>query len=275
MQEILADLRVALRMFGALGGPTSGRVTVCGHSLYTSQELVRREVTLCQQSDIFFEDLTCEENAIYFATLRDTDGGDVQHATTSMLEKLNLSDVGPKMPGEISCGKARMLSLATAIASQPKLLMLDEPCSGLDPGTRRKIWGLLQQIGRERAVLLSSHDMDEADAVADQIIIMAAGRIICSGSTTFLKKACGVGYKVTLHKDPQLFNLKQALATIQSVIPGAEVHEDKQSSATIGLRTLDHRGFPALFDRLESSSKQLGIVDIAVTVATMKDVYTK
>ncbi|XP_054925818.1 phospholipid-transporting ATPase ABCA3-like [Dermacentor andersoni] len=260
---------------GALGGPTSGRVMVCGHSVYTSPELVRREVTLCQQSDVFFEDLTCGENAIYFATLKDTNGGDVKQATANMLEKLGLKDVGPKMPGEIACETARMLSLSIAIASKPKLLMLDEPCSDLTPNTRRKIWDLLQQIGRERTVLLTSHDMDEADVIADQIIMLAAGRIICSGSTTFLKKACGVGYRVTLLKDPRLFNLKDALATVQSVVPGADVYEDKQSAVTIRLRTLDHRGLPGLFERLENSSKQLGVVDIGVTVATMKDVYTK
>ncbi|XP_065301536.1 phospholipid-transporting ATPase ABCA3-like isoform X2 [Dermacentor albipictus] len=260
---------------GALGGPTSGRVMVCGHNVYTSPESVRRDVTLCQQSDIFFGDLTCGENAIYFATLQDTSGGDVEQATASMLEKLGLKDVGSKMPEEISCGTARMLSLAIAIASKPKLLMLDEPCSGLDPVTRRQIWDLLQQIARDRTVLLSTHDMDEADAVADQIIILAAGKVICSGSTTFLKKACGVGYRVTLLKDPRLFNLKDALAAIQSVIPGADVFEDNQCAVTIKLHTLDHRGFPGLFEKLESSSKQLGVVDIGVTVATMKDVYTK
>ncbi|XP_065301549.1 phospholipid-transporting ATPase ABCA3-like [Dermacentor albipictus] len=260
---------------GALGGPTSGGVMVCGHSVYTSRELVRRDVTLCEQSDVFFEDLTCGENAIYFATLKDTDGGDVKQATVNMLEKLGLKDVGPKMPGELASETARMLSLAIAIASKPKLLMLDEPCSDLTPNTRRKIWDLLQQIGRERTVLLTSHDMDEADVIADQIIMLAAGKVICSGSTTFLKKACGVGYRVTLVKDPQLFNLKYALATIQSVVPSADVYEDKQSAVTIRLRTLDHRGLPGLFEMLESSSKQLGVVDIGVTVATMKDVYTK
>ncbi|KAH6943655.1 hypothetical protein HPB50_025047 [Hyalomma asiaticum] len=176
---------------GTLGGPTSGVAIVCGYDVYNNREMVRSKVSLCQQSDIFFEDLTCGENALYFAALKDTGGVDVQKATANMLKKMGLKDARDKMPKDVSCGTLRMLSLAIAVASRPKLLMLDEPTAGLDPGTRRKIWDLLQQIGRERTVMLSSHDMFEVDAVADQIVVMSAGTVICSGSATFLKKACG------------------------------------------------------------------------------------
>ncbi|KAL1422935.1 hypothetical protein MTO96_021530 [Rhipicephalus appendiculatus] len=260
---------------GTLGGPTSGTAIVCGHDVYSDREMVHSEVALCQQSDIFFEDLTCGENALYFAALKEGHGTDVQKATASMLTKMGLEGVRDKMPGEVSSGTLRMLSLAIAIASQPKLLMLDEPTSGMDLVTRRKIWDILQKVGRETTLMFSSHDMFEADAVADHIVIMAAGTVICSGSTTFLKRTCGVGYTITLVKEPRLFNEEGALAVIRKVIPGAHVRSDGQSTVAIRLGTSDHTGFPALFKTLERSSKRLGIADIGLTVATVKDVYIK
>ncbi|KAL1474806.1 hypothetical protein MTO96_020451 [Rhipicephalus appendiculatus] len=260
---------------GTLGGPTSGTAIVCGHDVYSDREMVHSEVALCQQSDLFFDDLTCGENALYFAALKNGYGPHVQHATASMLKKMDLEGSKDKMPDEVSCGTLRMLSLAIAIASQPKLLMLDEPTTGMDLVTRRKMWDILQKVGRETTILFSSHDMFETDAVADQIVIMSAGTVICSGSTTFLKKTCGVGYTINLVKEPGLFNLEGALAVIQNVIPGAHVHSDGQSTVAIRLGTFDNTGFPSLFETLESSSKQLGIADIGLTAATVKDVYTK
>ncbi|KAH7943263.1 hypothetical protein HPB52_006582 [Rhipicephalus sanguineus] len=153
--------------------------------------------------------------------------------------------------------------------------MLDEPTTGVDPATRRKMWDILRKIGKERTLMFSSHDMFEVDAVAEQIVVMAAGTVICSGSMTFLKKACGVGYTITLVKEPRLFNMEGALAVVRKAIPGARVHVDAQSAVSIRLGTFDHSGFPGLFETLERSSAKLGIADIGLTVATVKDVYSK
>ncbi|KAH9377127.1 hypothetical protein HPB48_008270 [Haemaphysalis longicornis] len=157
----------------------------------------------------------------------------------------------------------------------PKLVILDEPTTGLDPETRRNVWDAIQIVGKQHTILLSSHDMEEADAIGQHIIIMSSGINVGSGSTAFLKKACGVGYKIALMKAPSDFNLEGALAEIRKTVPLAEVEADKQGEATIALKTLDITGFPAMFKALEQSSKQLGIATIGVTVASMKDVYLK
>ncbi|KAH9378635.1 hypothetical protein HPB48_014043 [Haemaphysalis longicornis] len=79
----------------------------------------------------------------------------------------------------------------TTFLEHALLLILDEPTTGLDPEVRRSVWDALQAVDKSQtSTLLSTHDMEEADAMADQIIIMAHGRVVCSGSTAFLKKAC-------------------------------------------------------------------------------------
>nr|XP_037289172.1 ABC transporter A family member 1-like [Rhipicephalus microplus] len=117
--------------------------------------------------------------------------------------------------------------------------------------------------------------MEEADAIADQIVIMAAGVVVCTGSTTFLKKACGVGYKVTFTKVPQVFKLHDAMAVVQRTIPHAVVDDDKKEEVCIALGTMENENFPRMFRMLEGSMKRLGISSIGVSVASMKDVYLK
>ncbi|KAK8757683.1 hypothetical protein V5799_004684 [Amblyomma americanum] len=145
----------------------------------------------------------------------------------------------------------------------------------MDPETRRNVWDTLQNVAKERTLVLSSHDMDEADAIGDQVVIMASGKVICSGSTAFLKKACGVGYKITLVKDPKVFKLKEVLAVVEKAVPTATVEDEKKGEVTIALKTLDYKSFPAMFGTLEGTSKKLGIAKIGVSVASMKDVYLK
>ncbi|XP_077550794.1 phospholipid-transporting ATPase ABCA3-like [Haemaphysalis longicornis] len=117
--------------------------------------------------------------------------------------------------------------------------------------------------------------MEEADALGDYIIVMALGKAVCSGTTAFLKKACGVGYKISLVKAPTGFNLQGVLADIRKTAPNAEVEDEKQSQVIIALRTLNNTGFPAMFKTLEASKETLGFESMGVTVASMKDVYLK
>ncbi|KAL1477381.1 hypothetical protein MTO96_035774 [Rhipicephalus appendiculatus] len=145
----------------------------------------------------------------------------------------------------------------------------------MDPETRRNVWDALQDVAKKRTLLLSSHDMEEADALADQIVMMASGTVICCGSTAFLKKACGVGYKVTLTKVTHAFDLKSVMSIIHKTTPEAVVDDDKLEEVSIALGTLEHHHFPEMFKALESSVEQLGIAGIGVTVASMKDVYLK
>ncbi|KAL1470854.1 hypothetical protein MTO96_040249 [Rhipicephalus appendiculatus] len=179
------------------------------------------------------------------------------------------------MPKELSGGMKRRLSMAMTLVSEPDLLLLDEPSAGMDPETRRNVWDVLQKVAKQRTLLLSSHDMEEADAIADQIVIMAAGVVVCTGSTTFLKKACGVGYKVTFTKVPQAFRLNDVMAVVHRTMPHAVVDDDKKEEVCIALGTMENKEFPGMFRTLESSMGRLGISAIGVSVASMKDVYLK
>ncbi|KAH7970410.1 hypothetical protein HPB49_006713 [Dermacentor silvarum] len=255
--------------------PTSGAATVCGYDVSSQRHQVRKRVSLCQQTDIFFEDMTVTENVYYFGSLKGVKYERLAQSIKDTLRLVRLDDKASSLPKTLSGGMKRRLSIAMTLVSEPELLILDEPTAGMDPETRRAVWDTLTTVAKERTLLLSSHDMEEADAIADQIIIMAAGGTVCSGSTAFLKKACGVGYKVTFSKVPHAFKLDEVMHIVRKTTPAAVIDDEKQEEVSIALGTLDSKEFPAMFKKLESSLQRLGIAGMGVTVASMKDVYLK
>ncbi|KAK8781328.1 hypothetical protein V5799_017332 [Amblyomma americanum] len=255
--------------------PTSGVARVCGYNVTTHRNEVRQLVSFCQQTDVFFDNMTVIENLLYFGSLKGVPMNKLRQSIASTLEVVDLQDKAYAMPNELSGGMKRRLSIAITIVSQPQVLILDEPTAGMDPETRRHVWDTLQVVAKERTLLLSSHDMDEADAIGDQVVVMASGKTICSGSTAFLKKACGVGYKLILEKVPKAFNLQKVFGVVEKVVPTATVEDEKKGEVTIALKTLDHSGFPVMFETLEGASQKLGIGSIGVSVSSMKDVYLK
>ena len=108
----------------------------------------------------------------------------------------------------LSGGSRRKLSVAIALIGGSKLVLLDEPTSGMDLTARRKLWNMLKNYKNNRIVILTTHYMDEADILGDRIGIMAEGQLICLGSSLFLKNRFGVGYNLTMVKDNKEPNKK-------------------------------------------------------------------
>ena len=100
----------------------------------------------------------------------------------------------------LSGGSRRKLSVAIALIGGSKLVLLDEPTSGMDLSARRKLWNMLKNYKSNRIIILTTHYMDEADILGDRIGIMTEGRLICLGSSLFLKNRFGVGYNLTMVK---------------------------------------------------------------------------
>lgn len=123
--------------------------------------------------------------------------------------------------------------MAIAFIGNSKLIYLDEPTSGMDTSARRHIWEMLKKYKNDRVVVLTTHFMDEADFLGDRIGIMGEGRLICCGSSVFLKNKYGVGYNLTLSKKDTLSDSKPIIDYVKSIIP--EVNVLSNVSAEISL----------------------------------------
>lgn len=116
----------------------------------------------------------------------------------SMLKKMSLENYSDKLAGDFSGGNKRKLSVAIALLADPKIVYLDEPSTGMDPASRRFMWSIIAQSMQSRAVVLTTHSMEEADALCTRIGIVVNGQLQCLGSSQHLKSKFGKGCVVQM-----------------------------------------------------------------------------
>ena len=110
--------------------------------------------------------------------------------------QVNLTYAAQQRAGSFSGGMKRRLSVACALLGDPKLVFLDEPTTGMDPVSRRQVWDIIERAKQGRAIILTTHSMEEADILGDRIAIMARGNLRCLGTSLRLKQKFGAGYQV-------------------------------------------------------------------------------
>ncbi|XP_065213358.1 phospholipid-transporting ATPase ABCA3-like [Planococcus citri] len=171
------------------------------------------------------------------------------------LRIMNMSLERQYVPKQLSGGMKRKLSLCIAMMGKAEVLILDEPTSGMDTESRRSFWDTLMNLRKGRTMILSTHYMEEADALGDRIAIMDHGVIVCHGTSMFLKKV----YDIT--------NL------VQSALPNASVISNNRQEIVYKLPFTETQKFPVLFQTLESALVRLSIQHLGMTAALMEQVF--
>ena len=163
---------------------------------------------MCPQHDILFDLLTPEEHIDLFYDFK---GGDPSHKRDEidkLLKDVGLSPDRQKKSSALSGGNRRKLPVCIALCANSRLVLFDEPTAGMDLSARRDVWQMLKNYKQERIILLTTHYMDEADVLGDRIGIMDKGKLVCLGSSLFLKNRYGAGYKLNLVKTERRRNRK-------------------------------------------------------------------
>eukprot|EP01006_Ploeotia_vitrea_P044288 TRINITY_DN66823_c2_g1_i1.p1 TRINITY_DN66823_c2_g1~~TRINITY_DN66823_c2_g1_i1.p1 ORF type:complete len:505 (-),score=281.61 TRINITY_DN66823_c2_g1_i1:222-1532(-) len=177
---------------------TDGDVYVDGLSILHDLGDVRARLGFCPQIDPLFERMTGREHLMMYARLRGVPYETAHRLTQFLLQRLSLMPYADKESRGYSGGNKRKLSLAIALVGNPKVLLLDEPTSGIDPVSQRFIWDCIASLCRNRTVLLTSHSMSEVEALCNRVSIMVLGRLRCIGSIQHLKSKFGSGYTISL-----------------------------------------------------------------------------
>ncbi|CAG5118689.1 unnamed protein product, partial [Candidula unifasciata] len=153
-----------------------------------------------------------------------------------------------------------------------KVVILDEPSSGMDPAARRQTWSVLQEARQGRTILLTTHYMDEADILGDRIAIMAGGVVKCCGSSMFLKKLYGAGYHLIVEIKPTCA-ISTLTKVIQSVIPKATLETVVNTEVTYLLPDNESKKFADLFRLLDTDMARLHIISYGTSATTMEEVF--
>ncbi|CAH2089852.1 unnamed protein product [Euphydryas editha] len=252
--------------------PTEGKVFVEGLDTVTQKDKMQRIIGLCPQHNLFFPYLTVLEHVMFFTLLKGVGYKDAKTSSQALLEQLGLADKSSYQTSQLSGGMKRRLQLACALAGDAKVLVLDEPTSGLDVQTRRKLWDLLLSLRGSRTVLLSTHFMEEAEALGDRVAALHAGRLRCHATTMHLKRALDTGYRLSfttigLPDEPVI------TAAVTSKIPEATVNETSLNSISYNLQSKNSAKFPELFNFLKNKKSELGIDCIGIGASTLKEVF--
>uniref|UniRef100_A0A668A8Y6 P-type phospholipid transporter n=1 Tax=Myripristis murdjan TaxID=586833 RepID=A0A668A8Y6_9TELE len=193
-----AGKTTTLSILTGLFPPTSGTAYIHGRDIRTEMDIIRTSMGMCPQYNILFKHLTVEEHILFYALLKGQTKEEARKEVEEMLEDLGLPHKRDEEAQNLSGGMQRKLSVAMAFVGGSKIVILDEPTSGVDPYSRRSIWDLLLKYRSGRTVILSTHHMDEADLLSDRIAIISKGQLHCCGSPLFLKNGFGVGFYLTL-----------------------------------------------------------------------------
>ncbi|XP_051713429.2 retinal-specific phospholipid-transporting ATPase ABCA4 isoform X1 [Oryctolagus cuniculus] len=193
-----AGKTTTLSILTGLLPPTAGTVLIGGKDIETSLDAIRRSLGMCPQHNILFHHLTVAEHILFYAQLKGRSWEEAQLEMEAMLEDTGLHHKRNEEAQDLSGGMQRKLSVAIAFVGEAKVVVLDEPTSGVDPYSRRSIWDLLLKYRPGRTIIMSTHHMDEADLLGDRIAIISQGRLYCSGTPLFLKNCFGTGFYLTL-----------------------------------------------------------------------------
>ena len=188
-----AGKTTTVKMLSTLCRPTSGDAELLGHSLLTEADKIKAQIDISVQETAVARKLTVAENLAFYARLSGRDGDSQKRVMREVCEAFGLDEVRGKQAGKLSGGWQRKLSIALALVSQPKILFLDEPTLGLDVLARRELWQIIESLKGKVTVVLTTHYMEEAEALADRIGIMQNGTLRFVGTKEALFAETGKG----------------------------------------------------------------------------------
>jgi ABC-2 type transport system ATP-binding protein len=186
-----AGKTTTIKMLTCLSRPTGGDALILGNSIVTAPEAVKPTLNVSPQETAVARQLSVRENLEFMARVYGSDTRAAGQAASEKLSTFGLTDVSDERAGRLSGGMQRRLSLAMALISNPQILFLDEPTLGLDVLARRELWANIQKLRGQITIVLTTHYMEEAEALSDRIGVMAAGDLKAIGTAAALMAETG------------------------------------------------------------------------------------
>nr|XP_055038477.1 retinal-specific phospholipid-transporting ATPase ABCA4a isoform X1 [Misgurnus anguillicaudatus] len=254
---------------------TSGEAAVTGYSILTNILDVHQNMGYCPQYDAIDDLLTGREHLHLYARLRGVPESEINRVAEWGIRKLGLCEYAGCSAGTYSGGNKRKLSTAIAMIGCPALLLLDEPTTGMDPQSRRFLWNSIMSVIQDgRAVVLTSHSMEECEALCTRLAIMVNGTFKCLGSIQHLKYKFGDGYVVTMKiraaKAGLVPDLNPAEAFMESTFPGC-IQREKHFN--ILQYEISSSSLAKIFQLVLANKERLNIEDYAVSQTTLDQVF--
>ncbi len=189
-----AGKTTSIRMMCGLLRPTSGEIFIHGLPIEEAgNEEVRARVGICPQENILWTKLTCFEQLVFSARMYSIPGREARERAGALLQRMGLEQKRNKLAGTLSGGMKRRMNVILALMHDPDIVVFDEPEAGLDPQSRVVVREFIKETSREKTVIVTTHNMDEAERIADRVAIIDSGRLLRLDTPNNLKRSIGEG----------------------------------------------------------------------------------
>ncbi|XP_040532198.1 glucosylceramide transporter ABCA12 isoform X1 [Gallus gallus] len=260
---------------------SSGTIIVYGKDIKTDQEVIRKNMGICMQHNVLFNYLTTKEHLLLYGYIKVPHWSkeELYQEVKRTLKETGLYSHRHKLAGSLSGGMKRKLSIAIALLGGSRVVILDEPTTGVDPCSRRSIWEIISKNKKGRTIILSTHHLDEAEVLSDRIAFLEHGGLKCCGSPFYLKETFGDGYHLTLTKKKNMIeecDTSAVTSLIQSHLPEAYLKEDIGGELVYVLppfKSTVSGAYQALLRALDTSLSDLHLGCYGISNTTVEEVF--
>lgn len=275
-----AGKTTAFKMLTGALRPSAGALFAVGYHFEAQSSNYFRSFGYCGQYEAHIEDMTSSELLHLFARLRGIAERDVSKVVDWFILQCDLTKFRNVACGTYSGGNKRKLSLAMALIGNPPVILLDEPTTGVDPQARRKIWAALTSVQRQSgsSIILTSHSMDECEALCHRIAIMVAGQFKCLGSTQKLITKFRGGYTLFVKFKTKYFEgdekyLAKSTAKILAEFPQSNIQDAHESVMVLTIQASSNVTWSSLFASMERLKEEMDLEDYQLTDTTLEQIF--
>jgi len=263
-----AGKTTSINMMCGLLKPDAGQVHLQGKPL-AGGGAARFQVGVCPQEVVLWERLTCLEQLQFRGEMYGMGAREARHRSERLLEELGLAEKRGQQARRLSGGMQRRLNLALALVHDPDILVLDEPEAGLDPQSRVRVREYIQSLARHKTVILTTHNMDEAERLADRVAIIDHGELLVVDTPENLKQRLGAGDVIEVHLANGMGDLSQVRQILASLVQDISWDE---ISRTLRLRLMNAVGhLPQIMESLVAAGYNPDQVSLRAN--TLEDVF--